>query len=149
MDEERLPYTFKIVHQDMVNDTVAEFRREYLAQLGAFGEKADRTSGAVGAGCQFFPDDLEVLLLTVFKGKSACGISLVPSAEEILTVDVLRGEQHVETLSGTICQTEVVVVLVVDVLVAVVGVEVPGVARRSRILRARPVPNQQSCPPTS
>ena len=64
----------------MVHHTVAEIRRENLAQLRAGGKEADRTAGAVSALLQRFLQVDQVLFLLDLEAQGVDGVALVAPA---------------------------------------------------------------------
>ena len=100
--------------------------------------KADRTSGTVSAVQERFLQLQQVFLLPRFESQRIDGVALITPAFQIMPVKILVREQQETSFSGQHGPRIVVVVLVVRVLVAVVGVEVPRVVWIGRVLRTRP-----------
>lgn len=48
MEKDRLPDAFQDIHQHMMDDSVAEIRRENFPELGLLDDETDRTGGMVG-----------------------------------------------------------------------------------------------------
>ena len=81
----------------------------------------------------------QVQLLPGLKTQGVVGVPLVPSALQIVPMEVLKRKQQGKSLSGTNAPGIELIVLIVVVLVAVVGIEVPRVVGIGRILRTRPI----------
>ena len=69
MDEDRFPGAFQGIDQHMMHNAVAEVGGEDFPQFGALDDKADGTSGRVGAIHQRLPQRQQVFFLPGFKAQ--------------------------------------------------------------------------------
>ncbi len=100
MDENRLPDSFQIIHQDMVNNAVTKICCKNFPEFGFFAEKADRTAGAISAVSQFPAKFEQFLFLIHLESQSVYGIPFVFPTEKILPVHIFKRKKQEKTLSA-------------------------------------------------
>jgi hypothetical protein len=140
VDKDRFSGAFQFADQDMMHDAVAEVGGEDFPQLGTVDDKTDRTSGRVGVIDQGVPQRQQAFFLPGFEAQRVQGIALVAPALQVMPVQIFQGKQQGASFSGAHGPRVVFVVLIVVVLVAVIGVEVPRVMGIRRVLGTGPVP---------
>ena len=101
MNEDQLPDGLQVIHQHMMHHPVAEIGGEDFPQLGALGNKADRTGRGVAAVLQRRLQIQQVIFLADLEGQSVGDITLVAPALQIRPVQVLEGKQQEASFSGT------------------------------------------------
>jgi len=84
VDEERLEDTLLLRHQQVVDDPVAEVRREDLARLRAAGDEADRGSRAVAVGAELLLEREQVRFGVRLEGERIARVPLVAAAAAVL-----------------------------------------------------------------
>ena len=140
-----------MAHQHVVHHPVAKVGRKHLAQFRASNKKTDRTTWLVITRDQCLLQVQQVQLLARLKAQGVGRVALVLAAGDVLLVKVLQREQgHGASSSGAYSHRVQLVVLVVGILVAIVGIEVPRVIGIGRVLRTGPVVvGLHTSPPTS
>jgi hypothetical protein len=84
VNEERLEHALLVRHQQVVDDPVAEVRREDLARLWAAGDEADRGSRAVALGAELLLEREQVRFGVRLEGERIARVPLVAAAAAVL-----------------------------------------------------------------
>ena len=100
MDKDWFINGFQIIHQNMMDNPVAEISSKDLSQFWFFRKKADRTAGAVGMISQFPAKFKQFPFLIYLKPQGIDGISFIFPAEKILPVNIFKGKKQEKTLSA-------------------------------------------------
>jgi hypothetical protein len=77
MKKERLPHALQDIDQQVMDDPVAEIRREDFSKLRLLHDETDRTGGMVGPPVQLLAGRCS----PATSNQGRCGSSVVPPAE--------------------------------------------------------------------